>query len=122
MPMSRDDFIAYTQRTDITHEELPQWFATVCDFLQAAYVTADTPWQQSGKGSSYEEWVRLRVPLAELITTDGTFLDVGCANGFLLDCLLQWTSAKKHHTYPSWLRYWGPTDCAGTKTLATIRR
>ncbi|MEL6407602.1 MAG: class I SAM-dependent methyltransferase [Chloroflexota bacterium] len=92
--MNRDQFIAYTQRTDITPDELPEWFATVRDFLQDAYIEAQTAWQQSGKGGSYEEWVRLRVPLAEHISQDGSFLDIGCANGFLLECLLQWTNAK----------------------------
>lgn len=92
--MDRDAFIAYTARTDITDEELPTWFATVRDFLQDAYIAADTPWQQSGKSGTYAEWVRLRVPIIELINTDGTLLDIGCANGFLLECLLGWSAAK----------------------------
>lgn len=92
--MNRDEFIAYVQRDDIPREELSQWFVTVRDFLQAAYITAETPWQQSGKSSTYEEWVRLRIGMSELITQSGSVLDIGCANGYLLECLLQWTAHK----------------------------
>lgn len=62
--------------------------------LEAGYLRAETPWEQSGKSGPFEEWVRLRIPIAECVTKSGSFLDIGCANGFLLSCLLQWTSAK----------------------------
>jgi len=92
--MDREAFIAYSNRTDVTADELPEWFATVRDYLQDAYVVAETPWQQSGKSGTYEQWTRLRVPISELINRDGTLLDIGCANGFLLECLLYWSSMK----------------------------
>lgn len=31
--MERDAFIVYANRTDITADELPEWFRTVCDCL-----------------------------------------------------------------------------------------
>lgn len=90
--MNRDAFIAFTSREDIHAEELPQWFETVRDFLQSAYVAAETPWQGSGKSGTFAEWTRLRIPVTELLHKDGSFLDIGCANGFLLQCLEQWAA------------------------------
>jgi 2-polyprenyl-3-methyl-5-hydroxy-6-metoxy-1,4-benzoquinol methylase len=92
--VNREQFMKYVSREDITEDDLPQWFATVRQFLQDAYVAAATPWTQSGKSGTYENWVRLRLPLSEMITDDGSYLDIGCANGFLLECLLGWTQAK----------------------------
>ena len=55
--------------------------------LQSAYLRADTPWGQSGNGGTVADWERSRRPVAEAIERDGTFLDVGCANGFLMECV-----------------------------------
>jgi SAM-dependent methyltransferase len=74
--------------------DLPAWFDDVRSILEPAYLAAPTPWQQSGKSGSYEDWVRLRIPIAECVQQPGAFLDIGCANGFLLECLLDWTRRK----------------------------
>lgn len=36
----------------------------------------------------------MRRPIADCITRDGTFLDIGCANGYLLECILRWTRER----------------------------
>jgi hypothetical protein len=36
-------------------------------------------------------WERARRPMCSLIPGPGPFLDIGCANGFLLRCLLEWS-------------------------------
>lgn len=84
---------------------LQGWFDEVRHILQSAYIAAPTPWQQSGKGGTFEEWVRLRIPISECITRSGTFLDIGCANGFLLECLLGWTKMKGLDLIPYGLDY-----------------
>jgi SAM-dependent methyltransferase len=38
-----------------------------------------------------EYWIANRRPIAGAIRSDGTFLDIGCANGFLLVCLQRWS-------------------------------
>ena len=76
-------------------QALQAWFGEVRPILQSAYLAAPTPWQQSGKGGPFEEWVRLRIPISECVTRSGTFLDIGCANGFLLECLLNWATMKE---------------------------
>ncbi len=56
-----------------------------------AYLAADTPWGQSGKSGTEEDWVWSRALIAHAVDRDGTFLDVGCANGYLMQCLPGWT-------------------------------
>jgi SAM-dependent methyltransferase len=77
---------------------LTDWFEARKTLLETAYLTGDQPWQQSGVGlhtpHSVHDWEVLRRPIAECITTSGTFLDIGCANGYLLECLLRWTGER----------------------------
>lgn len=40
---------------------------------------------------SFEEWKKERKSAAKLIDREGTILDFGCANGFLLACLREWS-------------------------------
>jgi SAM-dependent methyltransferase len=42
-------------------------------------------------GIGYREWRRRRLFIAAEIVGPGTFIDLGCANGFLLRCLLKWS-------------------------------
>lgn len=74
--------------------ELQDWFEQIRLLLEEGYLSAATPWEQSGKSGSFEEWTRLRIPISECVAANGAFLDIGCANGFLLECLLDWTSRK----------------------------
>jgi SAM-dependent methyltransferase len=42
-------------------------------------------------GASYEEWEAKRRFIAATIDRDGSILDIGCANGFFLRCLQEWS-------------------------------
>lgn len=53
--------------------------------LEAAYLRGSTPQQGSGFGGDPGEWRQARWHLTEAISGDGTFLDVGCANGLLME-------------------------------------
>jgi len=74
------------------------WFASQKAQLETAYLTGVEPWQQSGVGlhtpHTARDWEVLRRPIADCVTTSGTFLDIGCANGYLLECLLLWTGER----------------------------
>jgi len=85
--------------------ELGGWFEKVRRILENAYLSTNIPWQQSGLSGSFEDWTRLRIPISECIETSGTFLDVGCANGFLLECLIDWTRKKGIKIEPYGLDY-----------------
>ena len=75
-------------------DELKAWFETVHQVLETAYLAQDEPWRQSGQSGPYERWEALRKPVADCIDRSGTFLDIGCANGYLLECCLRWTSDR----------------------------
>ncbi len=89
----------------VAAEELPGWFQEVKQILETAYLAAPTPWQQSGKGGTFEEWTRLRVPNMAAVNRPGRYLDIGCANGYLLECLMAWTQLKGVTIVPYGLDY-----------------
>jgi SAM-dependent methyltransferase len=74
---------------------LERWFSSLKDTLENAYIQHEEPWRQSGMSGPLERWVSLRKPVAECIDKSGSFLDIGCANGFLLECCIGWT-AERH--------------------------
>ena len=74
--------------------ELNRWFARVQQELEPSYLAAAEPWQQSGFSGPFERWVACRRTIADCMTAPGAVLDIGCANGYLLQCVLQWTAEK----------------------------
>ncbi len=68
------------------------WHAAMASLIVPAYLAARTPWEGSGKSGSGEGWELSRSHIAEAIDRHGSFLDIGCANGYLLECLPRWTS------------------------------
>lgn len=48
------------------------------------------PWQQSGRSSRAARWEETRRCLVKAVHHDGDFMDVGCANGLLLETLIGW--------------------------------
>lgn len=46
------------------------------------------------EGVSFETWEEKRRPIAQHIISGGTLLDFGCANGFLLKCLEEWSNKE----------------------------
>ena len=67
------------------------WHAAMARLIVPAYLAAETPWEASGKSGSTEDWEYARSHIAHAIDRDGSFLDIGCANGYLLECLPRWT-------------------------------
>ncbi len=72
----------------------PGWHQAVAALVVPAYLAARTPWQGSGKSRSVDDWEYARSHLADAIDRPGSFLDVGCANGYLLECLPRWTAHR----------------------------
>ena len=77
-----------------------QWFASLKQELEDAYLQHDEPWKQSGFAGPEERWVACRKPIADCIEKPGSFLDIGCANGYLLECILKWTAARNINIIP----------------------
>ena len=78
---------------NMDNDKLKEWSARLQGMLEPSYLAATEPWQQSGFSGPYERWVACRRPIAEHMTASGAFLDIGCANGYLLECVLKWTAA-----------------------------
>ena len=74
--------------------ELSQWFDNVGNTLEQAYLKQEEPWKQSGMLGPAERWFSLRKPVADCVDRSGSFLDIGCANGYLLECVMQWVGEK----------------------------
>lgn len=71
-----------------------EYYARIQRLLEDVYLAADNPVAQSGLRGDLARWERLRRPIAEGIDRDGTFLDIGCANGLLLESLVPWAAAR----------------------------
>ncbi|HLY30759.1 MAG TPA: class I SAM-dependent methyltransferase [Ktedonobacterales bacterium] len=82
----------------MSQDDLAQWFAANRKLLESAYLAGEQPWQQSGFGlhtpHTAAEWEAHRRPIADALDGSGSFLDVGCANGYLLECLLDWVASR----------------------------
>jgi pimeloyl-ACP methyl ester carboxylesterase len=67
-----------------------QWFENNERFMTENYVTAGNPRAQSGHGGDEARYRYTRMMVLEAIHRDGAFLDVGCANGYLMQSLHHW--------------------------------
>ncbi len=71
-----------------------QWFDNHNQLFTAAYLAAGNPRAQSGHGGDEARWRYGRGMIIEAIHKSGTFLDVGCANGHLIESLHQWLAGS----------------------------
>jgi uncharacterized protein (DUF952 family)/SAM-dependent methyltransferase len=76
------------------------WYEGVRAWLEPAYLAATDPYRGSGFGGGADRWEHDRRPIAEAIDRDGSFLDVGCANGLLLESVVRWAAERGHRIEP----------------------
>jgi SAM-dependent methyltransferase len=76
----------------ITDRKLPPDFIRQLEILEKSYLAEDDPIRQSGFGGGPQRWRAEREPILEAVVSDGELLDVGCANGYLLECLMRWAN------------------------------
>ena len=78
--------------------EFEEWFEANERLLETAYLAGEHPWQQSGFGlhsnRTAEQWEAQRRPIADCLDRSGTFLDIGCASGYLIESVQRWCAAK----------------------------
>src|SRR5215210_1969374 len=77
-----------------------QFFQEQRSRLEAAYLAGTNARQQSGFGRDERDWERFRRPVVAPIGKDGTFLDVGCASGLLMECVARWAAEDGHAIEP----------------------
>ncbi|AFZ30162.1 hypothetical protein Glo7428_1601 [Gloeocapsa sp. PCC 7428] len=104
---------------DVASADLQAWFVEIKQILEDAYIAAPTPWQQSGKSGTFEEWTRLRVANIAAVNQPGKYLDISCANGYLLECLVAWSRLKGIKLTPYGLDYSAKLVALAQERLST---
>ena len=74
--------------------EILEWFDSMRRDFKRWYLASDNPWRQSGWGSTPERWRLAREVILSAVERSGTFLDIGCANGLLLESLVAWAGER----------------------------
>lgn len=69
---------------------LPDVLLRELEELENAYLRTTDPIEQSGFHGGPERWRSEREPILDAAPSDGDILDTGCANGYLLECLVHW--------------------------------
>ena len=62
--------------------------------METSYLRDGTPRGGSGFGGTAAAWRQQRSQLCQAIDRDGSFLDVGCANGHLLESMVAWCAER----------------------------
>ena len=76
------------------------WFEAETKFHEALYLRGTNPRQQSGFGRDERDWERFRRPLVAAIRQSGSFLDIGCASGLLMEDVARWTKTDDYTIEP----------------------
>jgi SAM-dependent methyltransferase len=61
---------------------------------ESRYLTGINAREQSGFGRNEADWRRYREIVLAPVETDGTFLDIGCANGLLMESVVAWSAER----------------------------
>ena len=77
-----------------------QWHARVLAVVERAYLSATTEQMGSGHSGTPEEWEASRSLVMEAVDRPGTFLDVGCANGLLMESVDRWSRERRLDVEP----------------------
>jgi GNAT superfamily N-acetyltransferase len=77
---------------DFAQGEIDQaeWHARMAAVIVPAYLAGDNARAQSGYGGTEADWRQARGLVADAISRSGTFLDVGCASGLLMESVADW--------------------------------
>lgn len=70
------------------------YFADCVRLLEPAYLRAGTPEGGSGFSGSAQQWRARREGVLAGVTGPGSFLDLGCANGLLMESVHAWAAER----------------------------
>jgi 2-polyprenyl-3-methyl-5-hydroxy-6-metoxy-1,4-benzoquinol methylase len=98
----------------ITEEE---WYSSQAKATTKAYCSKTSPWAQCGHGGTEETWTYSRImPLLETLHKSGSFIDIGCAVGYINESLHKWTKDS-----PIDIIYFGVDICEELINIAKER-
>jgi hypothetical protein len=72
------------------------WHAANAGVIVPAYLAADTPEGGSGSSRDAAGWERARSLVAEAVEAGQSFLDIGCANGHLMESMARWGGVEPY--------------------------
>lgn len=84
----RDAAASYASLSDA------DFYADNVRLMESAYLRGTTVQQGSGFGGDAASWRLCREPIVDAIDRDGTFLDLGCANGLLMESVTAWAGER----------------------------
>jgi hypothetical protein len=70
------------------------WQDGASELVRDAYLKSDTPWGLSGHRGPEDRWTKAREIVVDPLERDGTFLDGGCANGYLMESVQRWAGRR----------------------------
>lgn len=68
------------------------WYRATAELIVPAYLAGENPRAQSGHSGDAPRWEGARRLLLDAVENDCSFLDIGCANGHLMECLQAWAA------------------------------
>jgi len=77
-----------------------EWHESMAALIEPAYLSADNPYAQAGHSGNAETWEASRGFIAEALHRSGTFLDVGCASGILMESVHRWGAERNLEIEP----------------------
>ena len=76
------------------------WHEAMAALIKPAYLAADNPYAQAGHAGDAATWEASRGFIADAVHRSGTFLDVGCASGILMESMQRWCASKNLQIEP----------------------
>lgn len=76
------------------------WHREIAAVITPSYLAGDNPRRQSGHSGDEARWKRARGLIVDAFNKEGTFLDVGCANGYLMKSIQRWSQEKNYNIEP----------------------